>query len=160
MPNDLDPADRKMLDIIERHGWLVLKIAPDKGSEDDRAFAFTIGLSTTFGWPELICIGLDRGKMGKLLNAAVEAIRRTGHPPKTGDLLHGAAEGYAMKLVRFPEQQFPSHLGTAIWYAAHVGLPFDRLTCLQLTWPDRNGKFPGDPDCIAEVAELQRPIED
>jgi hypothetical protein len=160
MTDALDPADRKMLDVIAEHGWSVLKVSPNDGDRDDRSFAFTIGLSTSFGWPELICFGLDRKTLARLLNDAVKAIKLSGAPPEAGQLLHDVAMGIPMRLDRFSEDHFPAHLGTAIWYAAHVGLPFERLSCLRLTWPDRNGRFPGDPDCMVDVEELQRPIED
>ena len=160
MTDEIDPADQKMLDAIAEHGWYVIKVFPNEGMADRRWFAFTVGLSTSFEWPELICFGLEGKTMHRLLNDAVEELKRSGRPPEAGQLLHDVAVGFPLRLDPFPEDHFPAHLGTAIWYATHVGLPFERLSCLQLTWPDSNGRFPGDPGCISDVVELQRPIEE
>jgi len=47
----LDAQEAKIIGIIDRVGWAVMKIRPNKGDQDQRRFAFTVGLPVTHGWP-------------------------------------------------------------------------------------------------------------
>jgi hypothetical protein len=42
--------------------------------------------------------------------------------------------------------------------AHHRGLKPENFGCLQLLWPDKNGHFPMDADCDAEVRRIQTPV--
>jgi hypothetical protein len=66
-------------------------------------------------------------------------------------ILHKVAEAFPCRLIEFSSSLMHQDLGWALWFARHKGLDPSRIKCLQLVWPDRHGRFPEDPDCIADV---------
>lgn len=112
---------------IKEHGWVVF---PTK-DEDGARFAYTVGL-TVIGLPELLITGnLDFELHEQLLNdAAQEHLRKTLEP---GDLVTDIAS-VIFKVAQCgpdaPVQQARNLYG-------------DRVTALQLIWPDKNGAYPG-----------------
>ncbi len=154
----LDAYEQEVVDIIDRVGWAIMTISPNKGDEDPRWFAYTVGLPVTRGWPELICFGMGLDLMTELLNNAVRELERKGTPPALDLVLTEVAEGNLMRLGNFPREFFREHLGWAAWFAHHRGLTPENFGCLQLLWPDKRGSFPLDVDCDPEVRKLQTPV--
>jgi hypothetical protein len=152
----LDANEQRVVDVVDRVGWMVMKVSPNKGDQDPRWFAYTIGLSVTFGWPELICFGMDVDVMTELLNNAVRELKTK--EPATGLQLTEVAEGYPLKLEVLPKKFFPEHLGWAMWFADYRGIKPHQFGCLQLLWPDKGGHFPSDASCDPEVRRTQTPV--
>ena len=67
----LDEAERRAVEIVDRVGWMIQHVSPVEGNSDSEWFSYTVGLGITYGWLELICFGLDPEVMGKMLNNAV-----------------------------------------------------------------------------------------
>jgi Domain of unknown function (DUF4262) len=153
-----DPQERKIVDTVARVGWAVMTISPNNDDIEPRWFAYTVGLAVTFGWPELICFGLDLSVMTELLNNAVLEIRQRNESPAVGMELTEVAEGLPMRLAAFPKEYFRGHLGWAVWYADLRGLEPRQFGCYQLPWPDKMGRFPDGPECVPEVRELQSAV--
>jgi len=151
----LDAHEQQVVDVVDRVGWMVMRVFPDRDDQDPRWFAYTIGLAVTFGWPELICFGLDADVMQELLNNAVCELKGKGAPPSAGMELTEVMENFPARLQVFPKELFREHLGWAIWFAAHRGLAPAQFGCLQLWWPDKNGRFPADAGCDPEVRRCQ-----
>ncbi|MCW3798597.1 DUF4262 domain-containing protein [Sphingomonas sp. BN140010] len=151
-----DPAEQNIIAHVRDHGWSIMKVAPATDSDDaEEWFAYTIGLPNTFGWPELICLGMDSDVVGPVLNNAVAELRDSKLTPTSGLQLHDVLNGSPVKLQANP--QIPSnYLGYAKWFAGHSGR--DMPTWLQLLWPDKQGRFPGEAGCVTEVVQLQTPI--
>jgi hypothetical protein len=155
--SDLDDQEQRVVDIVTKHGWMVQCIAPAEG-EIEEWFAYTTGLLTNFGWPELICFGLEVKTMQGLLNNAVNECQEQGIRPKAGTILKSVAKGINMKLVAVDEWQW-AYTGWSQWFAEYSGIPLNRFDCLQMLWPDKTGLFPDEPNCHLEVIRLQTPLE-
>jgi len=154
----LSDTDQRAVDIIARHGWMIQHVAPrtSDSAYEEEWFSYTVGLPLNLGWPEIICFGIERVTAQKMLNSAVEELKQHNRKPIAGIHLHDVLNGYAVRLVDFPEC-YRAYLGVAIWFARHSGLDFDRYGSLQLWWPDKHGRFPDDPDCNPMNREDQVP---
>lgn len=153
----MTPYEQSIIDNVERVGWHVTCVGPAADSDDpEEWFAYTVGLSKTFGWPEFICLGLDLSTMASLLNDAVNECRAREIVPSPNLLLSQVIEGFPAKLVE-NENIPPQYLNSAIWFARQAGLP--PPSALQMLWPDTNGVFPDEPDCSEGVRQSQTPVE-
>lgn len=131
----LDTHEQRVMDVVDRVGWMVMKVSPNKGDQDPRWFAYTIGLPRTFGWPELICFGLNTNIMQELLNNAVHELKSKAITPSAGVELTEVLNNFPTRLQVFPTTFFREHLGWAIWFADYHGLTLEQFGCLQLCWP-------------------------
>jgi hypothetical protein len=152
----VNSAERRILDDIEEFGWHVTCVGPAVDSDDpEEWFAYTVGLSKSFGWPELICFGLDLQVMAGLLNDAVEECRARGIAPSAGLVLNDVINGFPARL-ELPQPMADEYVNSARWLARRQGLS---LSVLQLLWPDKSGRFPDELGCAPEVVEMQTPLE-
>jgi hypothetical protein len=155
----LDAQEQWVVDTVDRVGWAIMQIHPNKGDEDPKWFAYTVGLTVTRGWSELICFGLPLDMMTELLNNAVRELENKGIRPTLELELTEVAEGFAMRLGDFPRRFYREHLGWAAWFAVHRDLKSENFGCMQLLRPDKQGRFPLDADCNPEVRKLQTPAD-
>src|SRR5688572_286063 len=160
MSEILDTAEQKAVDDVEQYGWHCVQVFSLPGDPVQTTFAYTVGLYHTRRWPELIRLGRETGTLHKLLSNAIGELRNNGTTPKPGMILNDVAEGYPFRLIEFSTSLMHQDLGWALWFARHKGYDPTQIQCLQLVWPDRHGRFPDDPDCIADVRLLQTPAED
>lgn len=160
MSEQLDAAERKAVDDVARFGWHCIQVFSLPDDPIQTTFAYTVGLSHTHRWPELICLGLETNTLHKLLSNAISELRRRGATPAPGMVLHDVTEGYSCRLIEFSSSLLHKDLGWASWFARREGYDPTRITCLQLIWPDRHGRFPDDPSCIDDVRLLQTPATD
>lgn len=147
-----DDGEDFIIDAVARCGWAVELIAAgDEASQP--AFAYTVGLHKSFHAPELIVVGLTHQAMGGILNELGERIK-AGETLPLGEDVSGILEGYPVRLrqVQDPES-YREHVGYALWFNKGYDFPL-----LQVLWPDRRGRFPGDPDADPAIAELQRQV--
>jgi hypothetical protein len=152
----VNAAEQRILDDISRIGWHVTCVGPAVDSDDpEEWFAYTVGLSKTFGWPELLCFGLDLDLMGLLLNDAVDECRARDVAPSAGLVLNDVLEGFPARL-EMPQPMADHYVNAARWLARHEGLSF---SVLQLLWPDKNGCFPDEPGCSPGAIRMQTPLE-
>jgi hypothetical protein len=144
-----DDAEDFIVHAVSEYGWAVELVEAGE-AESEPAFAYTVGLHKTFGAPELIVVGLSRDVMHEILNDLGEQIK-AGQPLPVGEPISGIIEGYPVRLreVRAPES-YRAHVGYALWF--NGGYDF---ALLQVLWPDKQGRFPGDPDANAAVVALQ-----
>jgi len=157
-PAGVDAVEQNIIDIFERVGWAVMTVGPTADDGDSRWFAYTVGLTVRFRWPELICFGLPDDVLQALLNNAVRELKGRSLLPSEGLELNEVMEHGSVRLAAFSPTLFNDHLGGAMWFAHHKGLSPSDFGCLQLVWPDKSGRFPADPDCDAGVRRAQAPI--
>ena len=160
MTEALDTAEQKAVNDVEQYGWHCIKVFSLPDDPVQTTFAYTVGLHHTHRWPELICFGLETDTLHKLLSNAIGELRHSGMAPKPGVILHEVMEAFPCRLIEFSSSLMQQDLGWALWFAQHKGYDPSRIQCLQLVWPDRHGRFPDDPNCIADVRLLQTPAED
>jgi len=159
-PQPLDPQQQRVVDQIAGFGWMVMQVSPEALSEGPKEwYAFTVGLPQAFGWPELICFNLDQGVMHHILNNAVNELRAGKLTPKPGLILKQTANAMQMKLLTLPDQDWKPRMRWSTWYAETVKPAPGGVRCLQLVWPDKAGRFPGDPRCDKAVAADQTPLQ-
>jgi len=155
-----DEQEQDVISKVEKFGWMVMRVSPRLDDPVREGFAYTIGLAKTFGWPELICFGMDQQAMHVMLNNAVEECRDRQEAPAAGMMLKEVLNNYETKLSPIRPEDWVPRLGWARWFSDYCSLPRERLSCLQLVWPDKAGLFPDDPRCAEEDRLSQTPVSD
>lgn len=130
---------------IDQHQWVVLKVAPEKGAE----YGYSVGLTRSFGHPELVVVGLDDETMQDLINEVGEAIAG-GATFRDGDTSGEFLEGYDVTFKALPAALRASHFA---WADRFYG--GDDLAMLQVVYPDRKGRWPWDPASAADFRKGQ-----
>lgn len=151
----LDPGEQKLVDDVAQYGWHIVMVSSAVGEPEEIPFAYTVGLQASFGWPELLCYGLATDTLAALLNNAVKELREGRRPPTEGFVLRDVAKGLECRLSPVARRHHGEHLGFAIWFARYRGINPSDIQCLQMFWPDREGRFPDEPDCSDGVKEVQ-----
>jgi hypothetical protein len=129
------PAERKVLDDVDEYGVHVVHV-PAEG--DGPGFSFTVGLWHSFEQPEVIVFGLEDELAADLLNAIADEAsedRKYLDGTRHDDVL----VGYPVRFVAVPRERYRDFLGLAIW--AHES---DAFPCVQLVYPDKQGRWPWD----------------
>lgn len=148
----VNEVEQQIIDGVARKGWFTITYVPGQGDPREW-YSYTVGLSATASWPEVICFGYDADlAVGMLRNMIAECWARHERPAD-GLELNNIVEGRVARLERFDGPTKPYFLW-AEWYAQRVGAPVTG-EWLQLVWPDSEGRFPGDPNCDPRVQKLQ-----
>ena len=133
----LSDSERDILKRREAHGWFVNVIAED---EVGPGFAYSFGLFEEFGHPEIIIFGLGKDTMQTLVNDMGNHIR-AGTMYGDGERSDSLIEGYTCVFRNVN----PIHFGdTFTWATWFYGDPI--FPALQLIWPDKQGRFPWEPE--------------
>jgi hypothetical protein len=145
-PEPEDDSDRKLLEDVRTVGWHLIGIEAD---EEGPAFVYSIGLTATYGHPELIMFGLPVETLFQVLNTlggAIHAGARFGDGEETDQAL----DGYSLLFRQVELCHFREYLGYARWF--YRGDRFDALQCV---WPDSKGRYPSQPDFEPRLSALQ-----
>ena len=129
--------DAKLLADVREYGWHVVRIL-DK--DDSPGWAFSIGLYENFQHPEIVVFGLNEDVMHYLINAIGEAVRE-GKTFQVDGLYANLIESYACTFKPVNEIWYGDFLGYADWFYKEQNYPV-----LQCFWPDRNSRFPWEPE--------------
>ncbi|MGV8882438.1 MAG: DUF4262 domain-containing protein [Rhodoglobus sp.] len=131
----LDQEDRRTIQIVRRHGWLVQSVG---GDGESPPFAYTVGLFG-LGHPELIVFGLDYSSAAGLLNDLGEKVR------ENEDILPGQILLFPGTDTRVRADVLPNP-GQVLFAANRFYQRPDEASvpAFQLTW-DVDGAFPGEP---------------
>ena len=130
-----DPLVQLTADIA-RHGWHVLMIPED---DEGPAFAYTVGLTETFGHPEVLMAGLPINTLHALLNELGDRVRAQALL-QDGDLVHDLLDGgYRCALRAVHLSHLAEYAGQAVRY--YGGDDFKLLQCF---WPDAADRLPWD----------------
>lgn len=122
---------------IDQHGCFIVQVPADDYLP---AFAYTIGLYQRFQHPEIICFGLSLEVMASLLNDACSQIK-TGVAFTTDTLYDGFLEGYPVQFLPVDAAYYPYYPAVGCYFYEHASFPV-----LQLLWPDKQSRFPWEPD--------------
>ena len=144
----LPPSDQKFLANIESHGWVVTKVfrsAGDTGPD----FAYSTGLFQGYDHPEVIIFGLDLDKMHRIINNIGEAVK-TGFRYEPGTEYHEIFARCGCQFRVLDLKHYKAYLGWSIWF--YESYEFRVLQCF---WPDREGRYPWDPACSPDIAQMQ-----
>jgi hypothetical protein len=150
----VNSVEQQIIEGVAQNGWFAVTYVPGPGDSEEW-FTYTVGLTKTAGWPELICFGLDRERTVGLLHDAILECWGRKAQPYDGMELAEVLQGHSARLRQLDGLPAP-YFAMADWYAAHTGSPrIDER--IQLMWPDSEGRFPDDPECDPRVRELQTP---
>lgn len=140
------PAEQKVLDDIGDHGLHVVTVPADQARP---GFSFSIGLWENFQQPEVIVFGLP-GEVAHELIDLVADEADAGQHFLDGTRHAGLLQDYPVRFVEVPKAHYAGHLGMAQW--AYEG---DDFPAVQLVWPDKQGRWPWDPEARAGFAASQ-----
>lgn len=152
-----DPADRKLIADVQRHGHNCIGIGPNSADEPP-PYVFTAGMWHSHRLPELAVYGVgDIEAMAAILNALAERARASGLPLRPGDRIPGLLglrdvkpEDYWVKLVAIHPSWYASQFGIALFFNADNAVEF-----LQVLWPDGSGRYPDEPGFDPYFADRQ-----
>jgi Domain of unknown function (DUF4262) len=141
--NRVDLHEEFIRSAVQEHGWSV-QLIPE-GGDGEPAFAYSVGLHKTVGAGELIVLGLGLDSMGAMINRLGDKLR-AGERPRPGEDIDEILEGFPVRLRRVATRQDErAHVGYALWFNGGADFPL-----WQVLWPDREGRFPGEPGCTVE----------
>jgi Domain of unknown function (DUF4262) len=154
----LTSYEQGIVDGVQKFGWYVISVAPVADTPGPTEhFTYTIGLPTSYGWPEFICFGLGPDNAHDLLDVAVKQLRAAKVTPYHGLMLAKVIQSADVRFVdaaHIPDSYFNS----ARWFARHNGSQ-GLLPRLQMLWPDQSGRYPDDPLCAPEARAAQTPLK-
>jgi hypothetical protein len=126
-------AETKIISDVEQYGFHVAVVPGDGYSP---AFAYTIGLYKTYGYPELICFGLNQDLLHSVLWSGKELLDKQpildqslGYPDFIGN--------YDVRLLTVNRAWYRYYFGYGIWFNQGQDFP-----ALQIVWPDKKALFP------------------
>lgn len=147
----LDQMMVKFRVAIDDVGWAALGVFPEGPGEP--TFTYTIGLTETLQHPELIVYGMHYKQAHAILYSAIEMIKKEGIIMIPGERYPEVVRDYDV-MVKYVEDEESRPLNMATRFYDHP------VIAMQLLWPDKNGKFPGEEgvdegveNCQKEVAE-------
>ena len=135
---DLDPEAcmQAVADDIRTVGWSVSAVL---GDDIAPPWAYTIGLWLSHQGPELTMFGLPVEHMTIILNTVGDRIAN-GTLIEAGDQVDGICPcSLGIRPVH------ASWRTTSLFAVSDRYYGYVRPPCLQVVWPDRRGRFPGDP---------------
>ena len=131
----------KLAWMIEQDGWAIEPVPPNPDADPPKpGYAYTIGLESSFTFPELCIFGLTPVAARGLLALVIGHVRAQAQIP-IGPVFTGLLDN-DLRCALLPvevEETGELFASAFSWYRA---TPF-RL--VQLMWPDRNGWLPWEP---------------
>ncbi|MDO7876316.1 DUF4262 domain-containing protein [Hymenobacter sp. ASUV-10] len=130
-------AEKQILSAVEEHGFYIAQFRGDGYSPN---FAYTIGLFKTYGYPELICFGLDLDLLHSVLWSGKELLDKQpmpdqgiGYPDFIGE--------YDVRFLTVDKKWYKNYFGYGYWFNGSWDFP-----ALQIVWPDKQALFPWEDD--------------
>jgi Domain of unknown function (DUF4262) len=145
-PARLDAHEQNFVEKIREQGWFAIHVL---GDADGPGFAYTTGFWLKFKFPELIVFGLTRDVAHDTfwhMYRQLEAGERFG----TGKRVNEIFENVPAVLLPVSQQHYRSHLGWTRWFYGN-----DEFQCLQLIYPDENGRFPWSDEASLDFRATQ-----
>jgi len=142
--------DDKLIADIKKFGWSVILV---EGSDYLPNFAYTVGLWKNYNHPELISFGLSSQTLHTILNTG-GSIAKSGRKLSLNDLYDDFFENGPVQFLKVDRNNIADYFGYAMWFNKHEDFP-----ALQLTWTDRNNKFPWEHE-FEEEYEYRQPLLD
>jgi hypothetical protein len=123
--------------MVEHQGWAIEAVPARPDLSPPRAgYAYSIGVPTTFEYPDVVVFGLTPVASRGLLGEVVELLRQ-GVVPPIGALFTGLLDNDLRSALLEVDVERYTELFSAAheWYATEHPM-------VQLVWPDRNGWLP------------------
>lgn len=137
LPKARDDGDRQVLRDVAESGCHVVGVLAD---ETGPAFAYSIGLYHNYDHPDILIFGLEHTLMQSLINCMRDLIREGGRFVP-GSRYPDIIEGFDCEFRAVHPSHYRELLGYARWF-----YPDDEFPVVQCVWPDKQGRFPWQPD--------------
>ena len=134
-PQPEEDADEILIGNVRRHGCHIMMIA---GGAQIPEYVFSVGLFLNYRQAEIVIFGLDPDNACIIIND-IRDRAAAGQKYIDGDVSDDILLNHKVCFVGVPLPLYDTYLGTAIWFYRKLPRPFP---CLQLVWPDREGRFP------------------
>ncbi len=138
--------ERKVLSNISKYGWHCTSVSGAKGTP---SFAYTVGLYHSFGYPELLIIGLPPETAHGILSVAASAAA-AGKPFDVDLPTDRLLQGYSAVFVEVPPAEYYNYVLSSLWYYEGNAFPL-----CQIVWPFEDGTFPWHPSVSPELRQSQ-----
>jgi hypothetical protein len=124
--------------MIETNGWALEPVAARPDLDPPRAaYAYTIGLETAYGFPEVVIFGQTPVHARGLVGLIVDLLE-SGVQPPVGPMFLGLFDGeQRAALLPIEVGDHAELFDTAFAFYGAV-----QFRVVQLAWPDRNGWMP------------------
>ena len=139
-----DQMEDVVRDNVTEHACHVMKVPAD---DEGPGFVYSIGLTKTYGEPELICFGLRDEVMHWMINEVRDRMAN-GKTFSEKQRVSGLIEGYDCELRKVQKSRYREYFGYALWF--YGGSEFDAL---QIVWPDKAHRFPWDEGYAVPIAQ-------
>lgn len=132
---------------VHKRGWHFTGVLSDGMAVP---YVYTTGLYRTWGHPELVITGLPAEVAPGLVADVADRVA-DGRVFKAMDIVNGIVVGFPVHLRQVPPAGWPGmpFTGSRMFYDGQ--LP----AVLQIVWPDKHGRFPGQPGCDPAIAAVQ-----
>jgi hypothetical protein len=129
--------DEKILADVAEYGWHVVKILE---TDETPGWAFSIGLYQNFNHPEVIVFGLNADLMHFVINSIGDDVR-SGKSYEVDCEYADLIDAYCCTFKVVNPVWYSHFLGYANWFYKNREYPV-----LQCIWPDRNSRYPWEPE--------------
>jgi hypothetical protein len=145
-PSLLDQQEKNFVAKIREHGWFGTNVGAD---DEGPGFSYTTGFWLNLKFPEIIIFSLS-GKVAHDTFWYIYKELKAGGAFEIGEPTDTIFESSQAVLLDVNTRHFPEFLGWSRWFYGS-----DSFKCLQLVWPDREGRFPWDPAAAEEFVRSQ-----
>jgi Domain of unknown function (DUF4262) len=150
MPSDFVPGGRDHLDDIAANGVQLVHVAED---DDHPSWSFTLGLWQRAKHPEVVVFGLPAEVADDLLNVIADDVE-DGNRFAAGDTRDDILDGYQVYFGRVHPSQCRGLLDEI-----HRVYESHDVPVIQLVYPDKQGRWPWNPDVREGFAAVQPVLE-
>ena len=151
-PQPNDASEARVIENVRRFGCHIVTVECEigRGIPD---FGYSVGFFAQHSQPEVLVLGVSSQTAGRILNEVNQRIE-AGFVIDPGGSADALYEGKAFQFRPIEPHIAVDYLGFAFWFYRHI--PRCEFPIVQAIWPDRTGRFPGDPNCHPKVVEIQR----
>ncbi|MCX4578061.1 DUF4262 domain-containing protein [Streptomyces sp. NBC_01571] len=133
---------------VESVGWSWIWVF-DPGEPAVPSFAYTIGLFRTFSHPEVVVVGLPESTSHAVLEAVFDSVE-SGARYASGSVSDEILNGFSVRFEDVSSVLAEENLVQAFVFNS------GEVEVLQMVWPEKNGKFPGDDGAPSWLEERQK----
>jgi hypothetical protein len=145
-----DADETRVVRNVKTHGCHITTVAFDL-DYDTPDYVHSVGFYARFDQPEVIVMGVSAQTGGRAVN---ELNRRfaTGLRIQNGDLIAGLFEGRDALVSSVDVTDASAYIDWLLWFYTAIRCDFPLV---QILWPDKQGRFPSNPDCHPSVRKAQ-----
>lgn len=139
-------------DAISRVGWFATGVFASEDG-DSAPFVYSAGFNETLEIPDMVIIGFDPQLSHSILASVYEQVKAGNVTiPDEGGKVERIIQDFSVRLTPVPEELLPDFAGVTLQRDETTGV---KTRVMHLVFPDKNGKFAGEPGADEEYAARQ-----